>query len=157
MYFFVFDVYIISNKNQNSVFRGKLFSAIFHVFQRLWEPWKAHFIVLIGWWPWKFGQSHQNPIKSFNCPNHTIHKVWSESFTWFKRANTLIRVGRCFAGRTGHFVGFVTLWLIFVLNLLHRNFQIFLLVICSQQLGFFGIGYGTLFRPQIKQKRNTES
>ena len=39
----------------------------------------------IVWWPWKFGQGHQNLINSFNYPNDTIHKVWPESMIWFKR------------------------------------------------------------------------
>ena len=43
------------------------------------------FTVLIAWWPWKLGQSHQNLIKSFNYPIDTIHKVWPESIIWFKR------------------------------------------------------------------------
>ena len=43
------------------------------------------FTVFIVWWSWKLGQGHQNLIKSFNYPKVTIHKVWPESFIWFKR------------------------------------------------------------------------
>ena len=43
------------------------------------------FTVFIVCWPWKLGQGHQNLINSFNYPNDTIHKVWSESIIWFKR------------------------------------------------------------------------
>ena len=42
-------------------------------------------LVLIVWWPWKLGQGHQNLFKSFDYPNDTVHKVWSESIIWFKR------------------------------------------------------------------------
>ena len=34
------------------------------------------FTVFIVWWPWKWGQGHQNLINSFKYPNDKIHKVW---------------------------------------------------------------------------------
>ena len=30
-------------------------------------------------------QGHQNQINSFNYPNDTVHKIWSESIIWFQR------------------------------------------------------------------------
>ena len=54
--------------------------------------------VFMGWWPWKWGQGHQNLINSFTPPNHVSMQVWSKSIHWFKR----YRVGKKLRGRDPH-------------------------------------------------------